>query len=592
MSSLPFFKRGANKPSAVTQNAPVDVRPWQTAQALAALAVTAEEIEYARDAERLADHEVDQAFASALRRAGAKPRRLTGAALTLSRKIEHLQQIVKEDQAAVQKLTQSPAPEARRAAPSGADDLAIAKAQLGLDSDELADAQRDLARAVGDERATIQQQLAAHEAAMRNYDAQVRSPQPVALVSARQEGTVATRLRAWLDQRTRYELIQQALHEMQADAVALTAQHDQLENQASAGASPVIANSPQVSPSTAPAPPPDKASMLSALLSRTAQGELLSIYDDRIQTEQQLASVYGKWSAQVLLQHRIVLHLLLQSFALIAFILLCVIFFDTLARYFVRRLEVDQRSMYTWRILLTLGIQIIGLLLILVIVFGMPRQMPTIVGLTTAGLTVVLQDFILAFFGWFVLMGKNGIRVGDWVEINGVGGEVVDVGLLRTTLLETGNWTDKGHPTGRRVTFMNSFAIKGQYFNFSTTGQWMWDEIMFSIPSTGDAYAVIELIYQAVVKETEQEARQAEEEWKHVTRKNELSRFTADPAVSLRPGAYGIEIVVRYVTRASARFEVRNRLYHCVIGLLQKPVASRSEAPPLKLHQPQTPVSA
>ena len=588
MSSLPFLKRQANKRDVVTQSGPVDVRPWQTAQALAGLAVTAEEAEYARDAERLADHEVDQAFASALRTAAAKPHPLTGAALALSRKIEHLQQMVKEDQAAVQKLTQSYASKAPRAAPSGPDDLAIAKAQLGLDSDELADAQRDLARAVGDERATIQQQLAAHEAAMRQYDAQVRSPQPVALVSARQEGTVATRLKAWLDQRTRYELIQQALHEAQADAVALTAQHDQLENQTSAGAAPLIANSPQAAPSTSPDSSPDKASMLTALLSRTAQRELLSIYDDRIQTQQQLASVYGKWSAQVLLQHRIIGHLLLQSFALIAFILLCVVFFDTLVRYFVRRPGADRRRMYTRRILLTLGIQLIGLVLILVIVFGTPRQMPTIVGLTTAGLTVVLQDFILAFFGWFVLMSKNGIRVGDWVEINGIGGEVDDVGLLRTTLLETGNWTDKGHPTGRRVTFINSFAIKGQYFNFSTTGQWMWDEIMFSIPASGDAYDVIELIYQAVVKETEQQARQAEEEWKRVTRKNELSRFTADPAVSLRPGLYGIEIVVRYVTRASTRFEVRNRLYQCVIGLLQKSAVSRSEAPPSERHQPQT----
>ena len=79
-------------------------------------------------------------------------------------------------------------------------------------------------------------------------------------------------------------------------------------------------------------------------------------------------------------------------------------------------------------------------------------------------------------------MGKNGIRVGDWVEINGVGGEVVEIGLFRTAMLETGNWTDKGHPTGRRVTFINSFAIKGQYFNFSTTGQWMWDEIEVTFP--------------------------------------------------------------------------------------------------------------
>ena len=139
---------------------------------------------------------------------------------------------------------------------------------------------------------------------------------------------------------------------------------------------------------------------------------------------------------------------------------------------------------------------------------------------------------------------------------------------------------------------MNSFAIKGQYFNFSTTGQWMWDEIIFSIPTTSNAYAVIELIYQAVVKETEQEARRAEEEWKHVTRKNELSRFTAVPAVSLRPGAYGTEIVVRYVTRASTRFEVRNRLYQCVIGLMQKPAVSGSETSPSELHQPQTQISA
>ena len=96
--------------------------------------------------------------------------------------------------------------------------------------------------------------------------------------------------------------------------------------------------------------------------------------------------------------------------------------------------------------------------------------MPTILGLVTAGLTVVFQDFILAFFGWFVLMGKNGIRVGDWVEINGVGGEVVEIGLFRTALLETGNWTANGHPTGRRVSFINSFAIRGAVLQFLDDG--------------------------------------------------------------------------------------------------------------------------
>ena len=69
------------------------------------------------------------------------------------------------------------------------------------------------------------------------------------------------------------------------------------------------------------------------------------------------------------------------------------------------------------------------------------------------------------------------MRVGDWVEIQGVGGEVIEVGIFNTVLLEMGNWTNTGHPTGRRVSFMNGYAVDGHYFNFSTAGQWLWDEL-------------------------------------------------------------------------------------------------------------------
>src|SRR5450631_1627467 len=106
MEHLPFIqKQGGERGPAGSQKTLVDLRPWQTAQALAALAVTSEEVDYAREAERLADHEVDQAFASALRQAGTKQHQLTGEALELSQKLAHLQQIVKEDQVRVQSLT-------------------------------------------------------------------------------------------------------------------------------------------------------------------------------------------------------------------------------------------------------------------------------------------------------------------------------------------------------------------------------------------------------------------------------------------------------------------------------------------------------
>ena len=196
MQNLPFLAvKGTASTLAAKQKALVDVSPWQTAQALAPLAVSAEEHEFAHDAERLADHEVDQAFASALRVAGlqAQHRVLTGDALALSQKVTQLQQLIKDDQALVQSLTPASTPQTGTAKSNGepaagGDDLEVAKAQLGLDTDEMADAQRDLERASGDQSAEIQAELAAHEATMRKYDSQVQDDGQTAVLSRANTG--------------------------------------------------------------------------------------------------------------------------------------------------------------------------------------------------------------------------------------------------------------------------------------------------------------------------------------------------------------------------------------------------------------------
>src|SRR5579883_802794 len=176
MSNLSFLKGNREQAGAGAQKTIVDLSPWQTAQALTALAVTAEEREYAREAERLADHEVEQAFASALREAAIKPPVMSSAAAAISDRIRQLEEIVKTDQARVDSLTAAagkPAPKTGEdQASPGADELSLAKAQLGLDQDELTDAREELARATGDQRPRIQQELASHEAAMSKYDAQ------------------------------------------------------------------------------------------------------------------------------------------------------------------------------------------------------------------------------------------------------------------------------------------------------------------------------------------------------------------------------------------------------------------------------------
>lgn len=539
----------------------VDQSPWETIENLAPLATTAEENEIAREAQRLADHEVDQAFAAALREATlrAQDRVLSGEALRFSQRIDQLQEMVKQDQAIVQQL--SDANGKQGSSDSGDDtgnsDLDIAKAQLGLDSDELTDAIQDLARATGDERPQIQSELSAHESAMKQYDGHTQTAQ-VATLAMNRYGTLAGRVGAWMRQRSRLELIERAREQAISDASAFAETHKKLEAEANRSRASIDVS---------------RNAHMKVLKSESAERQLLSIYDDRIATEQRLATAYQRWADQLRLQHRTVLHLILNSLAWIVAILVCMVVADTIVRRLSTLPRLDRRQRQTLRAILEMAVQSAGALIILLIIFGIPHQTPTIVGLATAALTIALQDFVLAFFGWFVLMGKKGIRVGDIVEINGVGGEVTEIGLMSTTLLETGTLAEKGYATGRRITFLNSFAIRGQYFDFSTSGQWMLDQFEVTVPATDQMATVVDAILNAVEQVTGENARQAEVEWRRAAQGQSLQQLHPEGSVNVRPVGNDFGVEVRYVTRASERVDTRNRLYRRVVDLLHQPQA-------------------
>jgi small-conductance mechanosensitive channel len=550
--------QGTSQGSTTSENL-VDVGPWKTAETLAPMAVSEEENLLAQEAEHLADHEVDQAFAAGLRQAilDAQHRTPSGEALALKQKVDDLQQRLKQDQAQVNKLSSG-----KNSAKNEADQtLAVAKAQQDLDSDELEDAKHDLDRASGDDTGRVQDELNAHEEEMRKYDAEVAKGEP-AVASAVQYGTLAEQISAWLDQRQRYKLILQAHAGALDGAKSISAQHSAIEARLHPAAS---------SPGTTPK------SDLETLQNKSVLNEIMSIDDDRIQTQQRLADVYERWSTQLMMEHRSLLHKILGSLLVIVLILITMLTCDLAIRRLMGKLVHDRRQLRTVRGIVSLAVQLLGVALIFLVIFGAPRQTPTILGLTTAALTIALQDYIVAFLGWFRLMGKNGVHVGDWVEINGVGGEVIEFKLMTTTLLETGGLAGQGHPTGRHITFMNSYAIRGQFFNFSTAGQWMWDEIIVSVPAGVDIHGTAQRIEDLAEEETKEHVRSAEREWRQAVRDENLARFSAAPVVSLRPSGAGIELHLRYVTPAEERFDVRNRLYQRVVDLLHSTANARGQ---------------
>jgi len=149
-----------------------------------------------------------------------------------------------------------------------------------------------------------------------------------------------------------------------------------------------------------------------------------------------------------------------------------------------------------------------------------------------------------------------------------VTGEVMSIGPFHTVLTETGNWTDSGHPTGRRVTFTNGYAIEGHYFNFSTTGQWLWDELQVVLPTGQDPYPLVDAIHKKVLAATRESAQQAEREWRQASNSRDMSSISADPAITVRPVLGGIEMSVRYITRAHERYKLRSQLNQAAVELL------------------------
>lgn len=558
----------------------VDQTPLTTAQSLAQLPNSPAEQRLAQEALRIGDHEVDLAFAAALRDVTEHPPALSPAAKKIQDRLTRYQKALDNDNAQIAEFIAAAAKASGTKKDQLSNQLNLTKAQQELDQDEVDDAKQDLIRAGGDPQARILALEQEHEATSHNAAAASSAallPTGHGLISLYQQ---------WSALHQKDLQLSSAKQAALAAVVSIAALHDALESKASADSPsnpPTAGQNSQAPPAAPPASPssaapPNQASAsaddaTTTLLKNTKRraGDRLTLttYDKRIDDEKQLAQNYDNWQVLVEAKQRAVLHRVLIDFAIILGIAIVALFFDDWFERLLQKTSLDRRQIETLRTVTRVTLQVIAVLLVLLVIFGMPSQLGTFLGLAGAGLTVALKDFIVGFVGWFVLMGKNGIRLGDWVEINGVTGEVVELGMFHTVLLETGNWTDSGHPTGRRVTFTNSFAIEGHYFNFSTSGQWLWDELQVILPAGRDPYPIVDAIHKQVVEATAETAKQAEKEWQSVARSRDKAHaLTAAPAINVKPVAGGIEIAVRYITRANERYQLRAKLNQAAVDLL------------------------
>ena len=544
-----------------------DQRSLNTVRELLRLPLTIDESSVAQDAFRLGDKEMDLAFADAVRATSRQVRNITPAVRAIEARLEEANRSLAVDQQHVMELAHVESTATATAKGAISDRLALARARAELDQDEVDDASQDLLRAGGDAQGSVQAIIDEHQAASKVADSThittVPLPTPHGFVG---------HLEAWWSLHQKALQLAAARADADAAAQAFARRHDALEEGAAHDTSSTAgldAADAAPAPTTGAGVAHDSSAQLLRITQRKgAEQKARGRLDQHVANQRELSAVYARWIQIIRDQQRASVNHLLRAVGIILLIALVGVLIDRYIEHLLRTISTDRRRTQTLCMVVRVALQVLGVLLVLLVVFGRPSNLGTVLGLAGAGLTVAMKDFIVSFFGWFVLLGKDGVGIGDLIEINGVTGEVLELGMFHTVLLETGNWTDSGHPTGRRVTFTNSFAIEGHYFNFTTSGQWLWDEVRIVVPAGRDPYPVLDALQTHVDAENAASAERAQRDMKRGSGAPRLGALGAAPALSIKPIVGGIELTVRYLTHMRERAERRSSLYHIAIGLL------------------------
>jgi small-conductance mechanosensitive channel len=191
-------------------------------------------------------------------------------------------------------------------------------------------------------------------------------------------------------------------------------------------------------------------------------------------------------------------------------------------------------------------------------------------GVAGAGIAFALQEVIASVAGWLAVSFGGFYNPGDRIQLGGIRGDVIDVGILRTTLMECGQWVNADAYNGRIVRVANSFVFKEPVFNYSGDFPFLWDEIMVPIKYGSDYHLSRRLIENVADEVVGEYARNAAEAWQLVVRKYLIEDATVKPTVTMMANENWIEMTLRYVVDYRQRRPTKDRLFTRILEEVDK----------------------
>ena len=193
--------------------------------------------------------------------------------------------------------------------------------------------------------------------------------------------------------------------------------------------------------------------------------------------------------------------------------------------------------------------------IIILLIYLSPKESDVITILTVigAGLAIGLREVLLNFAGWINLAVRSTFEQGDRIEVNGVKGDVVDIRLMHSTLMEVGGWVEAEQSTGRIVHFPNSWVFQHTVYNYTHGFKFVWHEFGVTVTYRSDWQAARDIMLKHAEESAAIVEQQAKQDLRRMSREYLVHYSILTPYVYVRITENGIRLTLRYLTQVRKR---------------------------------------
>jgi small-conductance mechanosensitive channel len=218
---------------------------------------------------------------------------------------------------------------------------------------------------------------------------------------------------------------------------------------------------------------------------------------------------------------------------------------------------------------------VIGLTVLILLLINFSDEIgsaATVVGFAAAGIAVALQNVILSIAGYFFLIGRFGIKAGDRVQIGGVTGDVIDIGLVKLSLMELGGTGTHREPTGRVAVFSNAivFQPSGNFFKQAPGTSFVWNEVRLTLAPDVDYRLAEKRILDAVDEVFARYRDRVMRDYRHLERDLNIMLETPKPQSRLHLGQSGLEIIIRYPAETYTAPQITDEISRRVLDAINR----------------------